>query len=165
MEWQEIKTQADADALLSVFGNFHDSCIREAHLWTGYSVSRELYMSCPCNLDNNIRFLIQRQFKNPSAIELLFEEVTRFQLVPTPENFDSIILGATILVQDGSIFWSLEGGWTPDKAHRDEVTWVSARKLRWREVDWLGKELRYGPKGESAAKVDGEDGVRPTLDV
>jgi hypothetical protein len=111
-------------------------------------------MSCRCDLDNSIRFLIQRQFENPSAIELLFEHVTRFNLVPSPENYDSVIFAATLLVQDGTIFWSPEGDWRPEKLNKDQSTWVSARNLRWREVDWLGKELRYGPKGESAAEGD-----------
>jgi hypothetical protein len=90
--------------------------------------------------------LIQRQFKDPSAIELLFEEVTRFNLVPSPEDYASIIFSATLLVQDGVIFWSPEGSWKPDEADKDESTWISARKLRWREVPWLGQDLRYGPK-------------------
>ena len=144
MKWEQIKTQADADSLMDVFGNFHDSCIREAHLWTEHWVSPELSMSCPGHLDNRIRFLIQRQFNNPSAIELCFEYVTRFNLVPSPENFDSSISSATLLVQDGSVFWSPEGDWRPEKSSRDEFTWVSARALRWRVVDWLGEELRYG---------------------
>jgi hypothetical protein len=148
MEWKEIKTQADADALMTTFGDFHDGCLREAHLWTDHWVSPELSMSCPGNLDNRIRFLIQRQFKNPSAIELLFEEVTRFNLVPTPDNYDTIIYDATLLVQDGQIFWSPENAWKPDKPRRDESTWISAKKLRWREVPWMGKELHYGPKEE-----------------
>lgn len=146
MEWKEIKTQADANALMDDFGDFHDSCIREAHLWTGHSVSRELYMSCPAHLDNNIRFLIQRQSKDLSAIELLFEYVTRFNLVPSPENYDSVIRAATLIIQGGSVFWSTEGDWGPDKPNRDDFTWLSAKKLCWRGVDWLGKELRYGPK-------------------
>ncbi len=139
MRWDEIKTQADADALLNIFGVFHDSCIREAHLWTGYWVSRELKMRCPWGLDNNIRLLIQRQSDTLSAIELFFASVTRFNLVPSPENNDSIIYAATLLVQGDTIFWSPVGDWRPERPNRDEFTWVSARELRWREVDWLGK--------------------------
>jgi hypothetical protein len=146
MEWEEIKTQANADVFMEVFGNFHDSCIREAHLWTDHWVSRDLSMSCSGHLDNKIRFLIQRQSTDLSAIELIFEYVTRFNLVPSPENYDSIIFDATLLVQDGNIFWSPESDWSPEKQNRDEFTWVSARKLRWRKVDWLGEELRYGPE-------------------
>ena len=145
MEWKEIKTQVDADDLMKIFGDFHDSCIREAHLWTDYWVSHELSMACSGHLDNKIRFLIQRQFDNPSAIELFFEQVTRFNLVPSPENYDSIILSATLLVRDDSVFWSPEGDWSPEEPNRDKSTWVSAKELRWREVDWLGKDLRYGP--------------------
>jgi hypothetical protein len=145
MDWKEIKTRADADEFMEGFGGFHDSCIREAHLWTGHWVSHNLSMSCAAGLDNNLRLLIQRQFSDPSAVELFFEHVTRFNLVPAPENYDSVILAATLLVQDGTIFWSPEDGWTPNALSRDEFTWVSAKKLRWREVSWLGETLGYGP--------------------
>lgn len=145
-EWTEVKTQEDADVLLNVFGGFHDACIREAHLATGYWVSENLHMAVAAGLDNTIQFLVQRQFKNPSAVVLCFEEVTRFNLVPAPESMDSIILEATLLVRDRTIYWSVEGGWTPDGANRDAVTWLSAQKLRWRAVDWLGEELRWGAK-------------------
>ena len=154
MEWKEIRTKGDAEALMEVFGDFHDSCIREAHLFTDHWVSPDLSMSCSSNLDTKIRFLIQRQFKNPSAIELFFDEVTCFHLVPTPENYDSIIFSAALLVQDGGIFWSPEGDWRPDTPGRDEFTWVAARKLRC-EVDWLGDEMRYGSKGEEQSPTTG----------
>ena len=39
------------------------------------------------------------------------EEVTRFNLVPTPDNYDTIIYDATLLVRDGTIFWSREVYW------------------------------------------------------
>src|SRR3954464_9950476 len=129
MEWEEISTQSDADSLMNVFGGFHDGCIHEAHLWTDHYVDPELSMGCAPGPDNKIRFLIQRQYKNPSAIELLFDEVTRFNLVPTPETYDSIIFAATLIVRDDGIFWSPEGDWKPDGPNRDGCTWVSARKL------------------------------------
>jgi hypothetical protein len=102
-------------------------------------------MSCPGYLDNKIRFLIQRQFSDPSAIELVFEQVTRFNLVPSSDNHDSIITAATLLTHGGAVYWSPEGGWSPGRPDADAFTWVSARKLCWREVDWLGEKLRYGP--------------------
>ncbi len=148
MNWKEIRTQADADALMELFGDFHDGCVREAHFWTDHWVAPDLSMSCPGNLDNRIRFLVHRQVENPAAIELLFEEVTRFNLVPTPDGYETIIYGATLSVQDGTVFWSPRGGWSPDSPNRDDDTWISARQLRWREVDWLGEQLHYGPKEE-----------------
>ena len=149
MDWNEIRTQAEADALMKLFGEFHDGCIREAHLWTEHWVGRDLSMSCPGHLDNRIRFLIQRQRIDPAAVELLFEEVTRFNLVPAPENYMAIIFDAVLLAQDGTIYWSPDSRWSPDSPYRDEVTWISARQLRWREVDWLGEELRYGPREDA----------------
>jgi hypothetical protein len=146
MEWKEVRTQGEADALMEFFGHFHDSCIREAHLLTDSWVSPTLSMSCGIGPDADIRFLIQRQFKNPSAIELLFEQVVRFNFVAAPENYDSIIMDAALLVQGDTIFWSPEGDWKPDKSGRDESTWVAAKRFRWREVHWLGAEVRYGPK-------------------
>jgi hypothetical protein len=148
MDWAEIATQADADALMRTFGDFHDACIREAHLWTDHWVSTDLAMACSERLDNRIRFLIQRQNAAPPAVELLFEEVTRFNLVPSPEGYFSIIFEATLLVENGQIFWSPESNWRPDMPDRDETTWISARRLRWRGVEWLGPDLRYGPKRE-----------------
>jgi hypothetical protein len=141
-----VATQADADALMDLFGDFHDGCIREAHLWTDHWVAPDLSMSCPGHLDNRIRFLVQRQFRDPSAIELLFEEVTRFNLVPAPENSDSIIDSASLLVQGGVILWSPDEYWKPDDPRRDDSTWIAAGKLYWHEVAWLGEDPRYGPR-------------------
>jgi len=145
MSWCVIKNQDDAASLMTLLGGFHDECLREAHLWTGHWVSKDLSMTCSDSLDNCIRILVQRQFKDPSAIELLFEEVTRFNLVPSPENYESIIFEATLLVQNGTIYWTPNVGWWPESPSRDEVTWVSAKRLRWRRVEWLGAELHYGP--------------------
>jgi hypothetical protein len=155
MEWTEVKTPDDARSLMDVFGNFHDSCIREAHLSTDHWVSRDLSMSCAGHLDNKIRFLIQRQFRNPSAIELFFDHVTRFNLVPAPNGHDAVIFAATLLVQEGYIFWSPEDDWRQEKPNRDEFTWVSAKKLRWREVNWLGEKLHYGQDEAEKADVTG----------
>jgi chorismate mutase len=148
MEWTEITSQTDADVLLRAFGHFHDAVIREAHLWTDHWVSADLSMACSEHLDNRIRFLIQRQFQEPAAIELLFEEITHFNLIPSPEGYFSIIFSATLLVQDGLIFWSPVPNWRPDMPERNDTTWISARRLRWRGVEWLGQNLRYGPKEE-----------------
>ena len=144
--WALIRTQADVNTLMDTFGGFHDGCIREAHLWTDHWVGSDLAMSCPGHLDNRIRFLIQRQFKNPAAIELFFDEVTRFNLVASHQNYDSVIFEASLIVREGLVFWSPNGQWSPDMSEADHYTWISARQLRWRAVDWLGDQLRYGPK-------------------
>lgn len=146
MTWIEIQSQSDAAALMRSFGGFHDCCLREAHIWTEHSVGDDLAMTCSGNFDTKARILVQRQNRDPSAIELLFGEVTRFNLAPTPDNYDSIIFGAILLVQDGLIHWSPNEDWTQEACDPNTMSWVSARKLWWREAsDLMGDTLRYGP--------------------
>lgn len=154
MDWKTIETQPDAASLIETFRNFHDGCIREAHLWTGHWVNSDRSMSVDAGLDNRIRILIQCSWPKATAIELWFEEITRFNLVPAPENYDSIIFNSVLLVRDGIIYWSPEDRCELPETLLNEselgndYTWITARKLRWREVDLLGQELRYGAKGE-----------------
>src|SRR5580704_1157240 len=101
--WSPITTQSDIGNLLNVFGGFHDGCLREAHVWTEHYVNSDLNMKCTGDLDTRIRLLIQRQFKEPSAIELFFEQVITFHLQSSAENYDSIIFDATMF-KDGDIF-------------------------------------------------------------
>src|SRR3989442_14907300 len=137
MSWREIRSQADADALMEAFGGFHDACLRELHLWTDHYVEPDLSMSCPGHLDTRARVLIQRQFRDPSAIELFFDEITRFNLVATPENYDSIIFTASLVVLEREIFWSPEEDWAPDLPNRDRYSYIAARQL-------LGGHLKTG---------------------
>ena len=150
MSWKPILSPNDAEELMRLFGDFHDGCIREMHLQTGHWVSPELSMACTGALDTVLRILIQRQFRNPSAIEMLFEQVTRLNLVPSPENYDSIIFEATLIQHNGEWLWSPEQDWSPSDTERDQYSWVSARKLSWRDASqWMGRELRYGPRVEA----------------
>jgi hypothetical protein len=144
--WSPLASQADLDQLMNVFGGFHDGCIREAHAWTEHFVDTGLSMSCTGDLDTRVRLLVQRQFKAPSAIELLFEQVVTFHLQPSPENYDSIIFGAAMLCRDGTFYWADDADWSPESSKRDESTWIAAKKLSWRDIsEWMGRDLHYGP--------------------
>jgi hypothetical protein len=144
MIWNHLASKTEVDNVLKVFG-FHDGCLREAHVWTEHSVASDLRMSCTGELDTRVRLLIQRQFSAPSAIELLFEQVTTFHLQPSPHNYDSIILDATLLLEGDTFYWADVGGWSPLASDRDEATWIAAKKASWRDAsDWMGADLRYG---------------------
>ena len=147
VEWQPVQSVADIERLMSCFGGFHDSCLREAHLWTGYFVDHDLTMVCPGSLDVGLRMLFQRQFREPSAIEMLFEEVTAFYLAPSSENYDAIIFEATLQLRpNGTFYWSDTPGGVE---HAIDRTWVAARRLSWRDAtEWMGAQLRYGPRGQ-----------------
>jgi hypothetical protein len=152
-EWQSVETEGDAARLRTVFGDFHDGCLREAHVWSETYVSEDLSMAFgyPCHLGTHVRLLFQRQWRNPSAIELLFDQVIGFHVVPPPENYGADIWGATLFLRDGIIYWSDNSQWRPDSGDRDESTWIGARRLRWRDASaWMGEELRYGPRSTSS---------------
>ncbi len=147
MTWVEVTNQADLDLLMNTFGAFHDACIKEMYLWTESYVDSDLSMSCPPHLDTHVRLLIQRQFEDPSAIELLFDEVRRINVVPSPDNYDSIIFDATLLLREGIFYWADVGRWLPDQENSMNATWIAANKLKWRDAsDWMGEKLRYGPQ-------------------
>ena len=145
MTWKDITSVNDANELVDLFGGFHDACIREAHLFTDHYINGDLSMNCPGNLDTSIRFVVQRQFRNTACIELLFGGVTRCNLVPTPDNYDSIIYEAKIGIENGEIYWVLDTDRPPSKCKANRDTWVSSKTLKWRPNDeFLGKELHFG---------------------
>ena len=144
--WIPLTSQADLDQLMRTFGDFHDGCLREAHIWTESFVDTEMRMSVASDLETRVRLLIQRQWRDPSAIELLFEEVTALHLRPSPQDYDSIIVCALMLSRDGMFYWAEDDDWSLDSPKRDEVTWIAAKKLSWRDVSaWMGPNLHYGP--------------------
>src|SRR5436190_16294367 len=112
-EWNAVASEADIERLLDVFGGFHDGCLREAHIWTETYIMGDLRMHCPGDLDTRVRILFQRQFHGPSAIEVLFEQVVAFHLQPSPENYDSIIYDAAMLLVNGLYYWADSNDWSP----------------------------------------------------
>lgn len=147
--WQSIETDADVERLLSAFGGFHDACLREAHIWSETYVNEDLSMACPSHLDTHVRLLFQRQWRNPTAIELLFDEVISFHLAPAPENYSNEIGDAALFILDNVIYWADDWQWRPGCDWQDESTWIAAQRLRWRDAStWMGEQLRYGPRLE-----------------
>lgn len=145
MTWNALSSQSDLDALLKLFGGFHDGCLHEAHIWTEHSVDSEMRMSVSGDLDTRVRLLIQRQWRDPSAIELLFEQVVTFHLQPSAANYDSIIYEATLLHDGDTFYWADEGGWSPMGEARDRCIWIAGKRLSWRDASrWMGPELHYG---------------------
>lgn len=144
MNWIELKEELEIRELLENYGYFHDGCLKEVHMWTETHVDDNLTMNAPSGLDTNVKLLFQRQFKNPSVIELWFEGITGIYILPTLEKFDSILFEAIILKQKDTYYWSDDIDFDPNQIEYN-ISWISAKKLRWREKnDWLGKQNRYG---------------------
>ncbi|PFR29471.1 hypothetical protein COK19_06325 [Bacillus cereus] len=148
MSWNTIKTKEDIDKLLPLFGGFHDSCLKELYLWTDSCVDENFAMGMSSG--TNVRILFQRQYDNPSAIELLFEGATKFHLTPPPENHDSIIYDASLIFQNNLFYWADDSSWKPDQVTEYEVSWISAKSVKWRDVSsWMGDTMRYGVINEN----------------
>ena len=146
MDSKPLTSKAQIDEFMRLFGQFHDTCLKEVHISTGHWVGKELAMATPSDEATKGHLLFQRQFNNPSAIELLFEKIVRFNIVPPEENHFGIIFSATMITKDGLIYWADVPGWLPQTPDCDTATWIAAKSLSWRDAsEWMGPKLRYGP--------------------
>jgi hypothetical protein len=145
LEWYEIKDNKDIDYLMNLFGSFHDSCMKELYMWTNTYVNEDLSMHVSSELDTNVRMLFQRQFSNPSAIEIVFHGVTQFHLVPSPINHGSITYDAKLVWHEGLFYCTDNYDCKPEDLPNGKDNWISAERVSWRDVSsWMGKESRYG---------------------
>lgn len=137
-DWKEITDDKDIDALVKLYGNFHDGCLREVHIVTRESVDNKLSMSFDGRLSATLLF--QRQYKNPSVIELRFDNVGQFNFNPPEPQVDSIIYDATFKKTDGLFYWASEENW---EVGGNNAVWVSGEKVFWRErPDLIGRVNR-----------------------
>lgn len=97
--WRELKTENEIRELMDLFAQFHDGCIREIHIATGHFVEEDLSMTC--HWPTTLTMLVQRQRREPSALELKFEEVVELRMSPPSPNYDAIIWNALFVLQDG----------------------------------------------------------------
>ena len=147
--WQELDTPDQIHHLMGLFGNFHDGCVREIHVSTGHSVAENLSMTVDWR--TTVHMLIQRQFRNPSAIELRFTEVVDLRVSPPSPNYEAIIFSAACFLRHRILYWAENASWSPDSADRDQWTWIAARRAWWRAAsEWMGPDLRYRHDSESA---------------
>jgi hypothetical protein len=141
-KWLSLVEPEEIANLMQMFGNFHDSCVREIHVATGHYVDQDLRMTVDWR--TNVQMLVQRQYRNPCAIELRFDGVTGMHVSPPPRDCESVISDAAFFVQDGTYYWAESGLWRPERSCGCEATWIAARQVYWREAsDWLGPRLRY----------------------
>jgi hypothetical protein len=154
LKWSIVSSATEAQALLELFGHFHDSCLREIHLSAETSVDEKLGMDCPGNLDTRIRALFQRQDSPPSAIEIEFCRVSLLKVQPTPDNADSIIYRASLDLNEGQFRFNAWCVGLPLRAApnstltsvaADPVIEILCEEIVWRDKsEWMGPKLRYG---------------------
>jgi hypothetical protein len=138
--WNEIKDETDIQNLKTLFGGFHDSCLRDVYISTSNYVDEKLAM----NLENktSASLLFQRQFKPDTVLELKFYDVQQFHYEVVPDNYNAVIYDATLKIQDGLFYWADDEEWELDE---NDGVWISGKKLFWRmRPDLIGEVNRLG---------------------
>lgn len=142
--WNYIRDEKDVVYLFDLYGNFHDSCIKEFKYISGAFVSEDLSMQ-PCNNKRNLKIIFQRQYKNPSVIEIEFLGLKQLILFPLDENYTSEISTATMIYNDSDILW-----YDNDKLSKDAISnykgiLICSSKVRWRTAEeYIGQKNIYG---------------------
>lgn len=142
MDWHRIRSQQDADELMKVFNGFRNCVLTELDYLSGAYVQPALAMY-PINAKRRVRMVFQRQDKNLPAIELVFCDTSRLNLVPIRTNCTAEITGAVLAYQGGRLYWADRDDFVTDNINKDpavnQATWIEAKRAQWRVLkDHLG---------------------------
>lgn len=146
--WININTEKDIEEFLVLYGYFHDSCIKEVKYESGMYVDKELRMKA-VNDKRKLSVVFQRQWKNPTTIEVVFESLVCLHLEPVNECYDGSIFCASLIKQGDSFFW-IDDDISKDTnideiiSKKEEYTWIKAEKVKYRIVEqYLGQDMIY----------------------
>ena len=142
IKWLEIKNSDDICQFMEQMCYFHDSCIKELKYVSGAYVNDELSMY-PINNARTLKIVIQRQYDNPSMIELQFEDLKFMKLFPAGIEYTCEMQGATLLIMDNYIYWG-DSDELSEKNFKDyDGTLICAKRLRWRAIDGCRGETEF----------------------
>ena len=141
--WNDIANENDLKNFMDAMYGFHDSCIKEIKYISGAYVNEKLSMS-PVNSQRILSVIIQRQFENPSVVEMQFVWLKYLKLFPNDENYTCEILDATMIFKEDCIYWCDCGGLSVKDVESYTGTTICASKVRWRAVDeYIGPNEIY----------------------
>ncbi len=148
MDWHRITSQHDIDELMQVFNGFRHCVLTEMDYVSGAYVQPALAMY-PINAKRRLRFVFQRQDTKLPAIELVFDELERLNLIPASSNCTAEIAGVLFKFQNGKLYWSDNEDFDINLIGRDPVinkgSWLMAKKAQWRTLEHhLGPNIVYG---------------------
>ena len=102
--WNELNDENDVEFFLELVNSFHDSCIKEISYVSGAYVDKDLSMN-PINNQRVLNIIIQRQFDINSVMEMQFSDLKYLKLFPIESDYTCEILGCSMLVENGLIYW------------------------------------------------------------
>ena len=129
--------------MMDAMYGFHDSCIKEIKYISGAYVNERLSMS-PVNSQRILSIIIQRQFEDPSAVEMQFVGLKYLKLFPHDETYTCEILDATMIFKEDCIYLCDCGGLSEKDIESYTGATICASKARWRAADeYLGEKEIY----------------------
>ena len=141
--WNEIKSEKDLKSFMETVCGFHDSCIKEIKYISGAYVDETLSM-LPINTQRTLSVIIQRQFENPSVVEMQFVGLKYLRLFPIDEDYTCEILDTTMILKKDCIYWCDCGGLSATDIENYTGTAICASKVRWRAADeYIGSDEIY----------------------
>lgn len=132
--WNSVNNNNDLAVLMETLGDFHDSCVKEMRYISGAYVNADLSMYA-VNDKRILKVIIQRQYENPSAIEMEFKGLKYLKLRPNDENYTCEILDATMMLKDDCVIWCDCGGLSEADIESYEGTVICASELRWKATE------------------------------
>ncbi len=141
--WNEITNEKALNSFMDAMYGFHDSCLKEIKYISGAYVDEKLCMS-PVNSQRILSMIIQRQFENPSVVEMQFVGLKYLKLYPIDENNTCEILDVTMIISEDCIYWCDCGGLSKNDIESYEGTTICASKVQWRALDeYIGAKEIY----------------------
>lgn len=128
-----MTTLEELQSFLKTVGSFHDGIIKEVHWINRDYVAESLSMRAYQLADASM--LVQRQWAEPSAVEIQFESVWKMHLDTVNFVFDSSagteMSSATLGDARSLLVLNIE------------YSSVAFEKMRWRDAsDWMGPDVR-----------------------
>lgn len=127
--WNVVKNQYDIENLNDLFGDFHDSILKEFHYFSGSYVDESLNMY-PINDLRKLSVVFERQYANPMSIELEFEGLVKLKIEPVDDQYTSEIQCAKLKMENGYFYWS-----DSDNELSISGNEICATSLKWRIVE------------------------------
>ena len=129
-KYYELNTKEIIDDFLeNILFRFFDSVLKECHYVSGSSRDHETNsLECTDSIAR-LTMIFESQINKGFTIELCFEHIVRFNLVPSPEGYDSLWGDSDIYIDNDYIIF---------RAYRDsysdielnDMTWVKAKSLK-----------------------------------
>jgi hypothetical protein len=129
-EWCYVKTKEDAEYLMYETCGFHDSILKSADYVSGGYVDENKSMHISNDL-RRLRLVLDSQMTD--NIELIFESVILFHLLPTNEGYMADISCASVFVNKGIVSF-VDYGYDKEEFDPEHDTYVKAKSLRWRFI-------------------------------